>query len=90
MGVFYLTKFIKQLRKAPKDIQSSTKIRIDLFINNPHHPLLRNHLLTGQYKGCRSINVTGDWRAIYYESTSLIDKPSVTFIEFGTHSQLYR
>lgn len=90
MRSIYHARFLRQLRKAPKEIQSATKIKIDLFISNPHHPLLRNHLLTGQYRGCRSINITGDWRAIYYESDTLLGDPTAIFFNLGTHSQLYR
>ncbi len=90
MRVFYHARFIKDLRKTPKEIQSVVKTRITLFSNNPRHPLLRNHLLTGEYQGCRSINITGDWRAIYYESDSKADTPSATFLTLGTHSKLYK
>lgn len=90
MRVVYHALFIRQLRKAPKKIQSATEIRIDLFISNPHHPILRNHRLTGSFQGCRSISITGDWRAIYYESDSILEESSIIFIELGTHSQLYQ
>jgi mRNA-degrading endonuclease YafQ of YafQ-DinJ toxin-antitoxin module len=33
-----------------------------------------------------SINITGDWRAIYMP----INNNEVLFIAFGTHSQLYK
>ncbi|MBI2330404.1 type II toxin-antitoxin system mRNA interferase toxin, RelE/StbE family [Candidatus Daviesbacteria bacterium] len=59
--------------------------RLELFIINQFHPQLNNHSLTGKYKGNRSINITGDWRAIYSE-----EKDSVIFELLGTHSQLYR
>jgi len=90
MRVIYHAKFIRLLRKSPKEIQIAVKTKIDHFSNNPHHPILRNHKLTGIYQGCHSINITGDWRAIYHESDSLLEEPTAIFIELGTHSQLYR
>lgn len=90
MRIIYHARFIKELSKTPKKIQSVVKTKIHLFSNNPRHPLLRNHLLIGEYKGYRSINITGDWRAIYYESDSLTDKPSAIFLTLGTHSKLYK
>lgn len=83
-------KFLKQLRKAPREIQAAFDARLELFVSNPGHPLLRNHALTGNYLGYRSINITGDWRAIYKEVDSILDDPFVVFVDLGTHSQLYR
>jgi addiction module RelE/StbE family toxin len=86
----FSSKFEKQLRKAPKDIQIAAETRLDLFASNPNHPLLRNHKLTGIYKDCRSININGDWRAIYREKDSLLEEPFANFISLGTHSRLYK
>lgn len=90
MNVIFRKKFDKQLYRAPQEIQHAFDIRLDLFISNPNHPLLRNHLLVGQYQGCRSINITGDWRAIYTEIDPINGEAYVEFIALGTHSQLYR
>ena len=81
----YSRRFQKNLRKASPKIQQAFLRRRRIFREHPNHPLLNNHRLTGQYKGCRSINVTGDWRAIYQET-----KKEIIFIDLGTHSQLYR
>ena len=48
------------------------------------HPLLNNHSLGGEYNGCRSINITGDIRAIFYVKTDV-----VVFINIGSHPELY-
>ena len=77
--------FQKQYRKAPRKIQKSVKSRIILFRNNPSDSLLNNHALVGKLKGYRSINITGDWRAIYRE----IGINIAYFVSLGTHSQLY-
>lgn len=86
MRTSFSRKFVKQYEKAPKKIRSAFDKRFKLFLRDPYHSLLNNHSLTGQFKGCRSINITGDWRAIYSEH-----KPSIAIFEaFGTHSQLYK
>lgn len=77
--------FSKQYGKAGRKIRSAFDERLELFLLDPFHPLLNNHALTGKYKGMRSINVTGDWRAIYSEN-----KEAVIFELLGTHSQLYK
>jgi addiction module RelE/StbE family toxin len=58
-----------------------------VFLNCPNHPILKNHYLIGQLKGYRSININGDWRAIFEE----LDNSQIAyFVAIGTHSQLYR
>lgn len=90
----YSRNFVKGYRKAGKKVQNAFLQRQKLFIDDPFHPLLRNHALSGRYKGMRSINVTGDWRAIYSEQVhkhgQVKQGKSITFEEIGTHSQLYK
>ena len=81
----YSRSFDKQLKKAPLPIKVIFRKRFELFLSNPFNPQLNNHLLTGNYKGYRSINITGDWRALYSE-----DENSIIFELLGTHSQLYK
>lgn len=81
----FSSRFRKQHQKANANIKSAFLKRLKIFEQNPHDPILRNHVLSGNYKGFRSINITGDWRAIYSEKGSII-----IFEMLGTHSQLYR
>lgn len=78
--------FDKAYAKVSKAIKEKFKQRRDLFLISPFHPLLKNHALTGEYGGCRSINIAGDWRAIYREKGA----GTVEFLKIGTHGQLYR
>ena len=86
----YAKKFLKQLKKAPLEIKIAFRKRLEFFLENPFHPILDSHGLTGQYSGFRSINVTGDWRAIFSEQKDEAGGKIVTFAVFGTHSQLYK
>ena len=85
MEIKYSSRFLKQYQKSNKKIKDAFRARRELFKQNPHHSLLRNHALTGDYKGYLSINVTGDWRAIYSKRGGII-----IFEALGTHSRLYR
>ena len=85
----YSSDFDKQLRKAPLEIKIAFRKRFGLFLQNKFHPQLRNHELKGKHKDFRSINITGDWRAIYVETEIEGDK-IITFVLLGTHSQLYK
>lgn len=82
---FHYTKgFQKMLLKLPKPIQDHLWIRLDLFQTDQFHRLLNNHPLSGEYEGCRSINVTGDYRCVFSIQNSF-----VTLVNIGTHAQLY-
>lgn len=86
----YSKRFDKQLKKTPLEIKISFRKKFALFLEDPFHPQLNNHLLTGKLKGYRSINVTGDWRALYSEDQISESNSVVIFEMLGTHSQLYR
>lgn len=90
MDIKFSKIFRKQYSKASLKIQSAFGERLQLFEKHTHNSLLRNHLLTGDYRGFRSINITGDWRALYIEKVSPTGKIVIEFMLFGTHSQLYK
>lgn len=86
MQIEYSKRFIKEFEKCPVKIKTNFKIRLEVFIDDQNHPILNNHSLIGQLKNYRSINITGDWRAIFEE----IDNSQIIyFVAIGTHSQLY-
>lgn len=59
--------------------------RIALFAREPFNPILDNHPLREKYEGYRSIDITGDLRAIYEP----ISPNTAFFIRLGTHPELY-
>ena len=83
-------RFDKQLRKAPLDIKIAVRNRYMLFTENPFNPFLNNHQLIGKMSGYRSINITGDWRALYSEYFDDEGNKILIFEILGTHSQLYK
>jgi addiction module RelE/StbE family toxin len=70
---------------SPNKIKITFSKRLEIFKESPYNPPLNNHSLTGNYKGFRSINATGDWRALYIQ----IHKEEVIFVMLGKHSKLY-
>ncbi len=62
-------------------------VKLKLFKADNFSPLLNNHILKGKYSGTRSINVTGDWRALYVTEGQF--GQDIVFVALGTHSQLY-
>ncbi len=85
MEIKYSKKFLKQFQKSPSKVQKIFLDKQDIFSEDRNHPILRNHRLSGKFKNLRSINVTGDWRALYEE----YNKEVIVFVLIGTHSQLY-
>ncbi len=87
MRVDYSKRFLKDIKKCSSKIRLAFAARLELFIEDKFHFLLNNHSLTGEYAGCRSINITGDIRAVFEE----YDKgQTIYFITIGSHSQLYK
>jgi addiction module RelE/StbE family toxin len=77
--------FDKQYVKLNPKIKSQFKTRLDLFVTDPFDAQLRNHSLKGKYLGYRSIDVSGDVRALY-----TVKGDTIFIVGFiGTHSQLY-
>lgn len=72
-------------KKLPPKIQEQFYTRLEIFITDKNNPLLNNHSVDRIYLRCRSINVTGDYRAIFEETDQLI-----LFVRIGTHSELYK
>ena len=77
--------FDKQYAKLNLKVKTSFKQRIETFKTNPFDIGLRNHALKGKYLGYRSIDITGDVRALYTTQGDTI----IIFGFIGTHSQLY-
>lgn len=84
MTISYSKSFIKQAKKLSPHVQEQMIARIELFSTQPFNPLLRNHMLKGIWKEYGSINITGDYRALY-----LVRGDEVLFDYVGTHAQLY-
>ena len=88
MIIRFTDQFRKQYKKADVRIRIRFDYCLDLFIKDPTYPELRNHALRKEFEGFHSIDITGDWRAIYLEKkNSLI---IFLFVALGTHSQLYK
>jgi len=84
MIIRYHRLFEKDFDKLPRNVQLKFYERVELFRTGTFHPLLNNHSVEKRFPGCRSINVTGDYRAIFSERGD-----TALFVRIGTHSELY-
>ncbi len=85
MNTSYHRKFDKQFKKLTVSVQKQFKERRNIFLSDQFHPLLDNHPLNPPFAGSRSINVTGDYRAIFKH----ISPDLVLFTHIGTHHELF-
>ncbi|MEK7208123.1 MAG: type II toxin-antitoxin system mRNA interferase toxin, RelE/StbE family [Patescibacteria group bacterium] len=85
MRIDFHRAFKKRYKKIPAHIRDRFDERLRLFAQNPSHPLLDNHALAGDRLGQWSVNITGNWRALY----EFIDENTIIFVAIGTHPYLY-
>ena len=58
---------------------------IKLFLQNPFHPRLRTHKLSGYLKDLWAFSISYEWRVIF----KFIGKHQVLLIDIGTHEEVY-
>ena len=85
MEIFFNKSFIKQYKKLPHKRQSQFRERLKLLQINREDRLLNLHKVDRRGDVFISMNVTGDYRALFLWE----DKDRVRFYNIGTHSQLY-
>ena len=85
MKIDYKKRFTKAFKKLSPKIKDKFFERLEVFIKNKFDETLNNHPVDKAYPGCRSIDITGDYRAIFSDEGDV-----VTFITIGTHAQLYK
>lgn len=84
MRIVYKKRFEKAFKVLPESIKRKFYERLEIFIKDKFDSVLKNHPVDRAFPDSRSINVTGDYRAIFKE-----EKNMVVFITIGTHSELY-
>ena len=85
MKIFYHKRFLKAFHKLPRKIQDKILERVELSQSAPFQPLLNNHSVESAYPEWRSINITGDYRALF----EVKKENTIVFMKIGTHSDLY-
>lgn len=85
MIILFHKHFSKTYQKSSAKVKKHFRSRLALFTGDPFHPLLNNHALHGNFIGYRSINITGDIRAIY----KALNERTVEFVLIGSHGEWY-
>ena len=80
-NIEYSIKFVKRLRKLPKEIIIIAKKKEDIFKKNPIHSSLRIHELKGNMKNIWSISINRKYRILFERQ----DNGDIFFISIGKH-----
>ena len=86
MKIIFHKTFQKKLKKQANVERVQLQNRLDIFVSDPFNVILNNHALRGAFTGYRSINVSGDLRAIYRIESNDI----ALFTDIDNHANLYK
>ena len=78
-------KDVKRLIESGKKFEGFKEILRKLAQGETLETKLRDHVLTGQYKGTRECHIEPDWLLIYELTDS-----ELVLIRTGTHSDLFK
>jgi len=82
----HVQKEISRIRQKDRKLAERIEKQIALFEENPKHPSLRTHKLSGAIDNMWSISITMSIRMVYI----LVEKDYALFVKIGTHDQVYR
>jgi addiction module RelE/StbE family toxin len=85
MNIILHKNFEKQYARLRPSEKEQFKERRDIFLKDEFSSILHNHPLKGKRGGYRSINVSGDLRAVY----RYLNQETVIFVAIDSHSNLY-
>jgi len=86
MDIVLQKRFSKQYKKLPTAIQLKFLERVAMLVTSPFDPRLNIHRLHGELLAFQSMNITGDYRALFVADEEL---STITFFKIGTHIELY-
>ncbi len=75
---------LKKIKRKNKQLFRQIEKQIILFQNNPKHPSLRLHKLSGDLDGIWSISISKNIRMTYIQEANI-----AYFIDIVTHSEIY-
>lgn len=78
-------KVLKKIQQKDRQIANRIEKQIALFEENPKHPSLRTHKLSGRVGNMWSISITMSIRMVYV----FLDQGNVIFVKIGTHDEVY-
>lgn len=86
MKIVFKKSFEKQYVKLTQWQKENVNKSINIFMDNPKNPILKNHSLKGRLKGKNSISVSHDMRIVFIEHDNYY---LVEFLALWSHNQVY-
>lgn len=84
MEILYTARFLRSLKKMSEETQKETITTLQLLSDEPIHPILKIHKLTGKWRGYHAISVDFRYRIILK-----MTKKGTYCMDIGTHD-IYR
>jgi len=75
----------KKSIKSKPDLREKLVKALELFVNEPFHPALKTHKLSGKLKGLWAFVVEYDCRVVF----KFTDDGEVLLIDIGKHDEVY-
>jgi mRNA-degrading endonuclease YafQ of YafQ-DinJ toxin-antitoxin module len=80
----FIRAFKKTIRKNP-GLKDNLQAALEIFVNDPYHPILGTHKLSGKLKGHHAFGLGYDLRVVF----KFIDHGEVALISIGRHEEVY-
>lgn len=84
-----LKKKIKEINKKQPLLSKRIQKQLSIFQENPRHPSLRTHKLSGTLENMRSVSVDKNFR-MTYRIAKEAGEDVVIFSDIGTHDEVYK
>lgn len=78
------SKFLRNLRKLPREIIDLTKERLELFYVDPWQGTLKTHKLQGDRKDHWSFSINYEYRVIFRQQDE-----EILLVDVGLHDDVY-
>jgi len=75
----------KRVTTANPDLKPKIAQAVETFVDNPYHPSLRTHKLSGKLRGLWAFVVAYDCRVVF----QFLDEQNVLLIDIGKHDEVY-
>lgn len=88
INVSFSSSFKRAFKKRIKGQQPKEDLfmqKLEVFVNDPFHPQLRTHKLSGTLKDLWSFSIEYDLRVIFH----FTDANNVVFENIGSHNEVY-
>lgn len=78
-------KKLRKIERKNKKLTLTIEKQLALFSQNPKHPSLRSHKITGELQNLHSISITKSIRMTYLQRQN-----ETYFTDIGTHDEIYK